>query len=425
MDGSAITIEDASAADTILSVKHRMFALNRKLPVRRQRIVYRPGPHGMEPLADDETLGGAGVAQDGTAKLDVLSAELTADEAAELGRKLSDAAKRGLGDDMLDLIDAGVCVDFRDENGDTALICAAISGRADCARLLVDAAADTEIRGKDGRTALVQAAFHGNADCVRLLIDAGADKEAKDEEETTALAWAAVEGEADCVGLLLEAGADKEAKDRDDMTAVVWAATNGHAKCAQLLLDAGADTEVKNASGRTALILAAANGHSDCVLLLTHAGADTGATGVDGMTALAWAAARGHADCARLLSTTFRISVVEMNGVAIAINDALASDTILIVKERVSALNRKLPVRRQRLVYRPGPHGMEPLADDETLGGAGVAQDGTAELDVLLVDLSAASGLVPRCMIIHFTLGSAAAISVLLFFTVSQTLPIQ
>ena len=79
-----------------------------------------------------------------------------------------------------------------------------------------------------------------------------------------------------------------------------------------------------------------------------------------------------------------------MSGAAIVIDDAAAADTIISVKERVHAANRELPVRRQRLVYRPGPRGMEALADDETLGGAGVAQDGTAELDVLLVDLTAA-----------------------------------
>jgi hypothetical protein len=60
----------------------------------------------------------------------------------------------------------------------------------------------------------------------------------------------------------------------------------------------------------------------------------------------------------------------------------------LSVKERVYAANRELPVRRQRLVYRPGPRGMDALADGETLGGAGVARDGTAELDVLLVELT-------------------------------------
>ncbi len=85
MAGAAIVIDDASAADTILNVKERIFSLNRKMHVRRQRLVYSAGPHGMEPLADDETLGGAGVAQDGSAELDVLLADLPATEVAELG----------------------------------------------------------------------------------------------------------------------------------------------------------------------------------------------------------------------------------------------------------------------------------------------------------------------------------------------------
>ena len=88
MAGAAIAIDDAAAADTILSVKQRVFAANPKLFVRRQRLVYRPGPRGMDALADDETLGGAGVARDGTAELDVLVADLTAAEAEELGKQV-------------------------------------------------------------------------------------------------------------------------------------------------------------------------------------------------------------------------------------------------------------------------------------------------------------------------------------------------
>ena len=88
MTGATIAIDDAAVADTILSVKRRVFAANRELPVRRQRLVYRPGPHGMEALADDETLGGAGVARDGSAELDVLLAELTEEEMAALGEKV-------------------------------------------------------------------------------------------------------------------------------------------------------------------------------------------------------------------------------------------------------------------------------------------------------------------------------------------------
>ena len=90
MTGSAIVIDDASATDTILSGMERVFAANRELFVRRQRLVYRPGPRGMEALADDETLGGAGVAQDGTAELDVLVGSLPADDVEALGRKVRD-----------------------------------------------------------------------------------------------------------------------------------------------------------------------------------------------------------------------------------------------------------------------------------------------------------------------------------------------
>ena len=87
MTGAAIAIDNAATTDTILSIKRRVFAVNRKLPVHRQRLVYRPGPRGMEALANDETLGGAGVARDGSAELDVLLAELTAEEVAALGSK--------------------------------------------------------------------------------------------------------------------------------------------------------------------------------------------------------------------------------------------------------------------------------------------------------------------------------------------------
>ena len=88
MTGAATVIENASAADTMRSVKERVFAANAKMPVHRQRLVYRPGPRGFEPLDDDETLGGAGVAQDGSAVLDVLLEEMTQDDIAVLDEKV-------------------------------------------------------------------------------------------------------------------------------------------------------------------------------------------------------------------------------------------------------------------------------------------------------------------------------------------------
>ncbi len=89
MNGASIFIQDVSETDTILSLKERVFALNCKMYVRRQRLVYSAGPHGMNALADNETLGGAGVAQDGTAKFDVLLVDLTAVEMAQLDIKVN------------------------------------------------------------------------------------------------------------------------------------------------------------------------------------------------------------------------------------------------------------------------------------------------------------------------------------------------
>ena len=114
MTGSTIIIDDASATDTISSVKERVFAANRKLPVQRQRLVYRSGPRDIEPLDDDETLDDVGVAQDGSAELDVLLADLTAAEAAAMGPLLLETAKGGLADAMREVLDEGAYIEIQD-----------------------------------------------------------------------------------------------------------------------------------------------------------------------------------------------------------------------------------------------------------------------------------------------------------------------
>jgi hypothetical protein len=165
MTDATIEIDEAAATDTIISVKERLFALNHKLFVRRQRLVHSAGPHGIDPLADDETLGGAGVAQDGSAKLDVLIADLTEADAAELGPLLLDAAWTGRVDDMRALLDEGANAEYKDERGNSAMRRAADGGRADCVRLLLEAGASKDSASRH-LTALVRAAVGGHADCV-------------------------------------------------------------------------------------------------------------------------------------------------------------------------------------------------------------------------------------------------------------------
>jgi hypothetical protein len=229
MTGAAIAIDDASAADTIRSVKERVFAANCKLYVHRQSLMYRLGPRGIEPLTDDETLGGAGVAQDGSAELDVLLAELSEDEVAILGPRLLAAAENGCASELREVMDEGADLECRDGFGFTALILAAEQGNPDCLRLLLEGGADKEARNHCGETALYWAAMMGRTECVRLLLEGGADQEAKTHLGYTALICAARGGHADCVRVLLEGGADMEAEDKSGKTALAHARAKGHA----------------------------------------------------------------------------------------------------------------------------------------------------------------------------------------------------
>jgi hypothetical protein len=86
-----------------------------------------------------------------------------------------------------------------------------------------------------------------------------------------------------------------------------------------------------------------------------------------------------------------RIAIVESNGRISYLYDMAATDKILYVKECLfRSVRSEPPEFRQQLVFRAGPRGTEPLADNEALGDAGVAQDGTAELDVILRPMTAA-----------------------------------
>jgi hypothetical protein len=85
-----------------------------------------------------------------------------------------------------------------------------------------------------------------------------------------------------------------------------------------------------------------------------------------------------------------RISVIPATGPAIVINDVLATDTILSVKQRIFAANRTMHPRRQQLINMYG-HGMLSavwLVDDDTLARSSAREGGSGQLAVALERLS-------------------------------------
>ena len=60
-------------------------------------------------------------------------------------------------------------------DGETALICAARSGKLECVKLLIDAGADLNHKDRHNYSALYHAASRGHFRCVTLLRSAGAE----------------------------------------------------------------------------------------------------------------------------------------------------------------------------------------------------------------------------------------------------------
>ena len=89
-------------------------------------------------------------------------------------------------------------------------------------------------------TALIAAAIHGKAEVAKALLNRGVDINATDDSGMTALMWAARNGRKDVVQVLLEKGADVNAKDKQGKTALGWAEYYRQEHTKELLLKAGA-----------------------------------------------------------------------------------------------------------------------------------------------------------------------------------------
>ena len=154
------------------------------------------------------------------------------------------------------------------------LIEAAARGDTDTVETLLDAGVDVNAKDNEGWTALMWAAQSGHTATVHVLLDAGADANATRDNGATALLVAALEGNRATVQALLDAGADVNAKRNNGGTALMIAASAGHTATVQALLDAGADVNATMGEGGTALVFARTNGHTEVVEILRNAGAN-------------------------------------------------------------------------------------------------------------------------------------------------------
>jgi ankyrin repeat protein len=210
--------------------------------------------------------------------------------------------------EVLQILSAGQSIseiDDDDNDGDSALMQAAICVHPKCLKFLAELGANTNMQNKHGQTALHHAAWQGSIECAQILLDHDAKPNMVDKHNRTPLFSACHIGTLETANLLLETLLEKkvpmteinmltkrrrsplreaagrgfdafiekliktaqiendiaslainEPDTRKKMTPLHRAAYFRQASCVRLLLDAGADVKCRDIKGKTALVLA-------------------------------------------------------------------------------------------------------------------------------------------------------------------------
>lgn len=116
--------------------------------------------------------------------------------------------------------------------------------------LLKTAGIAIDLRAKNGDSAIMLASYLGNLKVVKELLQRGA---AINHPGWTPLHYAATAGHLELIRLLLEHHAYIDAESPNKTTPLMMASRNGNIQVVQLLIEQGADVELKNALGMTAL----------------------------------------------------------------------------------------------------------------------------------------------------------------------------
>lgn len=164
-----------------------------------------------------------------------------------------------------------------------------------------------EFKNDQGRTALMEAVCKKNNDIAFLLINAGADVNAQDNMKNTPFLYAGAEGNLAFVKMALNHGANFKVYNRYGGTALIPAAEKGHLEVVKLLVNTlNFPKDHINNLGWTALleaVLLSDGGqvHIDIVAALIEGGCDVNIADKNGITSLNHAKKQGYTEMVKLL----------------------------------------------------------------------------------------------------------------------------
>jgi ankyrin repeat protein len=171
------------------------------------------------------------------------------------------ACKKGNIELVQKLINAGVDVNARDNNGYPALMRAASFGHTEIAKLLIAAGADVNASDNNGNgiTVLMCAVDYGRTEITQLLIAAGADVNYRNprgssviDKYLSKMSYINIDRDKEILKFLFAAGC-VNVKGHQGKTILMCSLPNGSLELVKMLIDGGANVNICDDFGNTAL----------------------------------------------------------------------------------------------------------------------------------------------------------------------------
>ena len=182
-----------------------------------------------------------------------------------------------------------------------ALISAVTTGDTETVVDLLDGGLPIDTKNNEGVSLLHWASSGGHLTTMRLLIRRGCDVDSVDSKGLTPLHWAAANGQTKAVRELIRSNAAKSWDAGEFGTPLHQAAKKGYVETVVAMLEVECSIRVVNSVGATVLHCAAEGGHVEVVRELVIRGCDVNAVKTNGCTPLHLAAAHGRTEAVREL----------------------------------------------------------------------------------------------------------------------------
>lgn len=216
---------------------------------------------------------------------------------------LCQAATHGHIPQIKGLLEQGANINGRNEDGNTALICAITGKQPGTAIFLLENGADKSVRSSSGkrRPPLYHAIDVGDLDTAQYLLDHGASVNEKNMYGQSYFVDVVQSEKLDMIQLLLRYGADVHAREVTGRPIVAYAVNRGNIELVRLLLGHGAEANARDISGQALVTIASNKDQPELVQLLLSSGADPNTRTNTGTPVLVDAVQRGRVDLAKML----------------------------------------------------------------------------------------------------------------------------